>query len=64
MLGHIDLNQDGDMVLRKYIEVMDFGFIVNAGQDIRLVNISKFGAFWSLVCNNRFLVQNTCSFFL
>lgn len=85
MLGHIDLNQDDNMVVRKYvlvanisggpsclpgcwvrrwsnlhimpsafipvldtfkcIEVMDFGFVLNTDQDIRLVNISKFGTF-------------------
>ncbi|GAA5816588.1 hypothetical protein MFLAVUS_010118 [Mucor flavus] len=43
----------------KCIEVMDFEFIVDVEHDIRLVNISKIGTFWSLICNNRLSCKNT-----
>ncbi|KAI9360209.1 hypothetical protein BD770DRAFT_385080 [Pilaira anomala] len=37
-------------------EVMDFGFPVEGNDNTLLVNISKFGTYWSLICNfNSFL---------
>ena len=32
-------------------EVMDFGFPVDANEGTLIVNISKFGTYWSLICN-------------
>ncbi|KAI7874436.1 uncharacterized protein EV154DRAFT_569723 [Mucor mucedo] len=35
----------------KCKDVMDFGFIFDQQRDIRLINISKFGTYWSLIVN-------------
>lgn len=35
----------------KCKEVMDFGFKFNGQENSYVVNVSKFGTFWSLVCN-------------
>ena len=93
MLGQIETDDDGDLILRRYKfarnvagsssswlpgtlsdaeanvfirphstvaidyffsckEVMDISFVFNAAADIRVINVSKFGSFWSVVCNH------------
>ncbi|KAI7887869.1 uncharacterized protein EV154DRAFT_595122 [Mucor mucedo] len=93
MLGQIETDDDGDLILRRYKfarnvagsssswlpgtlsdaeanvfirphstvavddsfsckEVMDISFVFNAAADISVINVSKFGSFWSVVCNH------------
>lgn len=56
--GNLYIRRNGVIPVSDSIkckEVMDFGFIINEREDIRLVNISKFGTYWALISHNQSL---------